>query len=172
MKSTFTPMALLLGMALVLAACSPTASTETARPADTEPQQEGAEQQEIATNAQPETVAPAQEEIATATIEATDPAIEETATLTPQTGGAPALPPQQGQQLEEEYHWNQLLMRDDIKPIYEPNFVTADAAPYDDEELVIGVEINGETKAYAIGTLNWREMVNDTVGGTPVLVTW
>ena len=34
------------------------------------------------------------------------------------------------------------------------------------------VAINGEAKAYAIGPLNGREMVNDTVGGTPVLVTW
>jgi hypothetical protein len=71
-----------------------------------------------------------------------------------------------------EFRWSQLLARDAIFPIYEPEFSTAGNAPYDDEELVIGVEINGEAKAYAIGPLNGREMVNDTVGGVPVLVTW
>ena len=73
-----------------------------------------------------------------------------------------------------EYTWAQLLGRDAIRPIYEDEveLVDAESAPYDDNELVIGVEINGEAKAYAIGPLNAREMVNDVVGGTPVLVTW
>ena len=69
-----------------------------------------------------------------------------------------------------EYSWSQLLPRDGIRPIYEDEveFVEAKSAPYDDNELVIGVEINGEAKAYAIGPLNSREMVNDTVGGVPI----
>jgi hypothetical protein len=71
-----------------------------------------------------------------------------------------------------EYGWSQLLPRDGILPIYDPEFALAGHAPYDDNELVIGVEINGEAKAYAIGPLNGREMVNDVVGGVPVLVTW
>lgn len=73
---------------------------------------------------------------------------------------------------EREYTWNQLLARDAILPIYEPEFVPAQDAPYDDDELVIGVELNGEARAYAIGPLNSREMVNDTVGDIPILVTW
>jgi hypothetical protein len=73
---------------------------------------------------------------------------------------------------EGEYRWSQLLARDSIFPIYNPEFAPADEAPYDDEELVIGVALNGEAKAYAIGPLNGREMVNDTVGGVPILVTW
>ncbi len=40
------------------------------------------------------------------------------------------------------------------------------------QDLVIGVAINGESKAYPVGTLNFREMVNDVVGGVPILVTW
>ena len=40
------------------------------------------------------------------------------------------------------------------------------------EDLVIGVTINRESKAYPIGPLNFREMVSDVVGGVPVLVTW
>jgi len=71
-----------------------------------------------------------------------------------------------------DYRWSQLLARDAIFPVYDPEFAPADSAPYTDDELVIGVEINGEARAYAIGPLNRREMVNDTVGGVPVLVTW
>ena len=71
-----------------------------------------------------------------------------------------------------EYRWSQLLGRDDIRPIYEPEFVPADDAGYDDNELVMGVAINGEAKAYPVGLLNSREMVNDELAGIPVLVTW
>jgi hypothetical protein len=60
-----------------------------------------------------------------------------------------------------EYTWNQLLMRDGIAPIYEPEFVPASEAGYDDDELVMGVAIDGEARAYPVGLLNGREMVND-----------
>ena len=70
------------------------------------------------------------------------------------------------------YRWSQLLARDAIFPIYDPEFAPAAEAPYADDELVIGVALNGEAKAYAIGPLNGREMVNDTLGGVPILVTW
>jgi hypothetical protein len=71
-----------------------------------------------------------------------------------------------------EYTWSQLLSRDAILPIYEPEFVPADQAGYADDELVMGVAIAGEAKAYPVGLLNSREMVNDELGGTPILVTW
>ena len=48
----------------------------------------------------------------------------------------------------------------------------ASAAPLDDDDLVLGVEIGGESRAYPVGTLNGREMVNDEVGGVPILVSW
>ena len=73
---------------------------------------------------------------------------------------------------EPEYTWSQLLSKDSIRPIYEPEFVTADQADYDDAELVMGVEIDGEAKAYPVGPLNRREMVNDELNGIPILVTW
>ncbi len=41
-----------------------------------------------------------------------------------------------------------------------------------DDELVLAVEIGGDARAYPISILTHREMVNDTVGGVPVLVTW
>lgn len=39
-------------------------------------------------------------------------------------------------------------------------------------DRVIGLEINGEAVAYPIAVLNWHEIVNDTVGGQPVLVSY
>lgn len=38
--------------------------------------------------------------------------------------------------------------------------------------LVIGVSIGGESVAYSVTHLSSREIVNDTVGGTPIVVTW
>ena len=66
----------------------------------------------------------------------------------------------------------QLLPRDAMASIYEPRFVSAVDAKLDPTELIIGVEINGDSKAYPIGPLTRREMVNDEVGGVPILVTW
>jgi hypothetical protein len=71
-----------------------------------------------------------------------------------------------------EYRWSQLLSRDAIRPIYSPEFVPADEAGYADDELVMGVTIVGEAKAYPVGLLNSREMVNDELAGIPILVTW
>ncbi len=82
------------------------------------------------------------------------------------------IPRPENELAEGEYRWSQLLARDSIFPVYDPEFAPANEAPYDDEEMVIGVALNGEAKAYAIGPLNNREMVNDTVGGVPILVTW
>ncbi|MEE8421540.1 MAG: DUF3179 domain-containing protein [Dehalococcoidia bacterium] len=40
------------------------------------------------------------------------------------------------------------------------------------DEPVISVEINGEARAYPVQILLWHEIVNDTVGGVPVLVSY
>ena len=85
------------------------------------------------------------------------------------------LGPETGQPLPVEdplYEWNQLLSRDSIRPIYDPEFVSADEANYSDDELVMGVEIDGQAKAYPVSVLNSREMVNDELAGKPILVTW
>ncbi len=70
------------------------------------------------------------------------------------------------------YTIRQLIPRDGISPIYEPQFVSAEEAPYRPDELVMGVEINGDARAYPVGVLQQREIVNDVVGGRPILVTW
>jgi len=73
---------------------------------------------------------------------------------------------------EYEREFNPIFPPDAIPPIYEPVFVPAADFPYVDEELVIGVSRNGDAKAYPITMLRQREIVNDEIGGVPILVTW
>ena len=68
--------------------------------------------------------------------------------------------------------YEQLRYPDAIAPIYDPQFVPASEADLPEDELVIGLTINGDSRAYPAGILYNREMVNDTVGGVPTLITW
>ncbi|MGH2655760.1 MAG: DUF3179 domain-containing protein [Actinomycetota bacterium] len=62
---------------------------------------------------------------------------------------------------------------DGIPPIDEPKFVDpAEVRWLVAQEPVISVEVNGEAKAYPIRILMWHEIVNDTIGGEPVTVTY
>lgn len=71
-----------------------------------------------------------------------------------------------------EYSFSPLLPFDGIPPVYDPKFASAAEAPLHDDELVIGIALGGEAKAYPITVLRYREMVNDELGGVPILVTW
>lgn len=66
----------------------------------------------------------------------------------------------------------QAIPFDGIRPVYNPIFVDADLAPFDDDELVLGVSWDGKAKAYPITVLRFREMVNDELAGIPMLVTY
>ena len=70
------------------------------------------------------------------------------------------------------FRYNQSLPQDAIRPIYAPTISTPEEASLDSEDLVIGVKIGGESRAYPIRPLRFREMVNDELGGVPILVTW
>ena len=64
--------------------------------------------------------------------------------------------------------------RDGIPPIDQPKFISIAEA---DEwlrpvEPVIQMAVNQEVRAYPIQILTWHEIVNDTVGGLPVVVTF
>ena len=67
-----------------------------------------------------------------------------------------------------------LLPFDAIPAILEPEFVSAEEADaeLDPQSLVMGLSIDGDHRAYSIPTLSSHEIVNDTVGGKPVAVTW
>jgi hypothetical protein len=69
--------------------------------------------------------------------------------------------------------------KDGIPAIDEPVFETllngearGWAAALAPEEAVIALEIDGEARAYPIRILMWHEIVNDTVAGLPVAVTY
>ena len=75
---------------------------------------------------------------------------------------------------DEEYEIVTLLPRDAIPAIDNPSFLTASEADefYDPDELIIGVEFDGDARAYSIPLLSNHEIVNDTVGGVKIAVTW
>jgi hypothetical protein len=68
--------------------------------------------------------------------------------------------------------FRQLLHRDVIQTVYHPRFVSAFEVDWDPDTLVIGVELRGDARAYPVNYMNVHEMVNDTVGGIPALVSW
>ena len=67
-----------------------------------------------------------------------------------------------------------LLGFDAIPAILDPEFVSVDEADewMDSDELVLGLSINGDSRAYSVPMLSSHEIVNDTVGGRKVAVTW
>lgn len=67
-----------------------------------------------------------------------------------------------------------LLPPDAIPAIDDPVFLSTEEAgdEYAPDELVIGVEFNGDARAYSINYLSRHEIVNDTVGGIKLSVTW
>lgn len=63
--------------------------------------------------------------------------------------------------------------KDGIPSIDDPVFVAADGAHHmTDTDTVIGLELNGDVRAYPLSILVWHEIVNDEVGGIPVAVTY
>ena len=73
----------------------------------------------------------------------------------------------------QEVFWGGVKV-DGIPPLNEPTFVSpAEAENWLlPEDYVIGVEINGDARAYPRRIIDWHEMVNDTVGGVPVSLAY
>jgi hypothetical protein len=73
-----------------------------------------------------------------------------------------------------EYEIVTLLPRDAIPAIDEPEFMDVAEADrfYTPDEFVMGVEFDGDARAYSVGLLSAHEIVNDTVGGVKIAVTW
>ncbi len=62
---------------------------------------------------------------------------------------------------------------DGIPPIDAPRFLRPDAVDFlADNEPVLALEIDGDARAYPVQIMTWHEIVNDTVGGIPVSVTY
>jgi hypothetical protein len=62
---------------------------------------------------------------------------------------------------------------DGIPAIDEPKFVRASTATFlEDDEPVLAIEVDGEARAYPIQIMTWHEIVNDTIAGRPVTVSY
>jgi hypothetical protein len=63
--------------------------------------------------------------------------------------------------------------RDGIPALVNPEYVSASKASFlEDTDQVIGVVINGRSRAYPLRIMSWHELVNDKIGDLPILVSW
>ena len=68
----------------------------------------------------------------------------------------------------DEIRWGG-VRRDGIPPLKDPKMIPVGEADYlDDSDIVFGIEVNGDARAYPKRILAWHEMFKDTVGGRPV----
>ena len=72
----------------------------------------------------------------------------------------------------EEIAWGGVV-KDGIPALTNPTHITPEEASYiTDDELVFGVAINGDPRAYPLRIMDWHEMFNDVVGGQPVSLAY
>lgn len=63
--------------------------------------------------------------------------------------------------------------RDCIPSIDNPVFVSATDADFiNDNDIVLAIDYRGDKRAYAARILNYHEIVNDTIGGDPIAITF
>ncbi len=68
----------------------------------------------------------------------------------------------------DEVVWGGVL-QDGIPPLRQPKMLDADDADYlDDSNIIFGIEVNGDARAYPKRIMAWHEMFVDEVGGKPV----
>jgi hypothetical protein len=72
----------------------------------------------------------------------------------------------------EEIVWGGVRV-DGIPALDNPKMISAvDEAYLSPDDLVFGIEIAGDARAYPLRIMNWHEMLNDTVGGVPVSLAY
>ncbi|MEM1155642.1 MAG: DUF3179 domain-containing protein, partial [Pseudomonadota bacterium] len=68
----------------------------------------------------------------------------------------------------DEIQWGGVA-QDGIPPLRNPQMIAADEARYlEDDNIVFGIEINGDARAYPKRILAWHEMFTDTIGGVDI----
>jgi Protein of unknown function (DUF3179)/HEAT repeats len=72
----------------------------------------------------------------------------------------------------EEIAWGG-VRKDGIPALINPKHIKPAEATYlTPQELVFGVSINGDNRAYPLRILDWHEMFNDVVGGKPITLSY
>jgi len=60
-----------------------------------------------------------------------------------------------------------------FKPLPNADFVRSDGANFvSDSDMVLAVDLNGDAVAYPVRQIAYHHVVQDTVGGIPILVTY
>ncbi|MGH1440650.1 MAG: DUF3179 domain-containing protein [Cellvibrionaceae bacterium] len=68
----------------------------------------------------------------------------------------------------DEIRWGGVL-QDGIPPLRNPKMLKANKASYlDDRDIIFGIKINGDARAYPKRILAWHEMFTDTIGGIDI----
>ena len=63
--------------------------------------------------------------------------------------------------------------RDGIPALLSPKFIPSQEVDFlSSEDRVLGIQSTHQAKAYPIAILNWHEIVNDILEGTPVVITY
>ena len=72
----------------------------------------------------------------------------------------------------EEIVWGGVV-KDGIPALVNPAFIGPEDGSYiRPDDLVFGVEVNGDARAYPLRILDWHEMFNDVVGGVPLALAY
>jgi len=72
----------------------------------------------------------------------------------------------------EEIQWGG-VRKDGIPALTNPRHVPAGAATYlTPDELVLGLVVRGDARAYPLRIMDWHEMANDVVGGVPISIAY
>ena len=120
---------------------------------------------------EPPTPEPSDEQTTASISEQTDEGTE-----APEVSASDSAPAGEGQtsRRSRQFEIIDILPRDAILAIFDPQFVSASEADefMGEFELVLGLTINGDKRAYSLPFLDSHEIVNDVVGGKPVAVTW
>lgn len=86
--------------------------------------------------------------------------------------GPAAAQPEQMKIRLEEITWGGVQV-DGIPSLDNPTLIEAAEADYLlDTDLVFGVEIEGDARAYPLRIMGWHEMFNETIGGVPVALAY
>ena len=167
---------IMVGLAFVIVSCAPVAATIV--PTETAPPTVPAQTQEpTATTQVQEPTATTQSQEPSATGTSQSPSEDDV------TASSPGVGKNFQPQLEAiGINMNEVvtLLPPDAIPAVLPDraqdimvsAAQADDAGIDQSVHVIGVEINGESRAYPIPFLSRHEIVNDEVGGRIIAVTW
>ncbi|MBW2313261.1 MAG: DUF3179 domain-containing protein [Deltaproteobacteria bacterium] len=62
--------------------------------------------------------------------------------------------------------------RDGIPALDAPVHRPIVGAPWPEDEIVLGIALDGEARAYPVSILEWHELVNDELAGRPILVSF